>query len=251
MEQNIPTATPVMGSGKQSNEKGLKITVILTSLAAICGIGFGIYGMIQSAQKDSQISNLNIQKKDSSGKITTLETEKIETTDKNGTTVTISDTASTISGLHTVGDTSTKRKYYIGVTDLDPGKDTREKDTYIIDITQLGSKDGVKKYDLKTVLDKAVSTKVAGLPNTLAAGTVNATPKSSCQSYKVNVGDPAYIPGARTDWTVATDWSNLVPLTIYMSCIANSGNKELSLGTGLYSLNPSTNELVKLIDIVY
>lgn len=251
MEQSTPPAMPVMDSGKQSNGKGLKITVILTSLAAVWGIGLGIYGMIQSAQKDSQISNLNVQKKDSSGKITTLETEKIETTDKNGTTVTISDTASTISGLHTVGDTSTKRKYYIGVTDLDPGKDTREKDTYIIDITQLGSKDGVKKYDLKTVLDKAVSTKVASLPNTLAAGTVNATPKSSCQSYKVNVGDPAYIPGARTDWTVATDWSNLVPLTIHMSCIANSGNKELSLGTGLYSLNPSTNELVKLIDIVY
>ena len=221
MEQNIPPAMPVMNSGKQSNEKGLKITVILTSLAAVWGIGLGIYGMVQSAQKDSQISNLNVQKKDSSGKITALETEKIETTDKNGTTVTISDTASTISGLHTVGDTSTKRKYYIGVTDLDPGKDTREKDTYIIDITQLGSKDGVKKYDLKTVLDKAVSTKVASLP------------------------------GAHTDWTIATDWSNLVPLTIHMSCIANNGNKELSLGTGLYSLNPSTNELIKLIDIVY
>ena len=96
MEQNISPAMPVMDSGKQSNEKGLKITVILTSLADVWGIGLGIYGMIQSAQKDSQISNLNVQKKDSSGKITALETEKIETTDKNGTTVTISDTASTI-----------------------------------------------------------------------------------------------------------------------------------------------------------
>ena len=251
MEQNTPAAMPVMDSGEQSNGKGLKIATAIASVIAVCGIGFGIYGMVQSSQKDSQISDLKVQIKDPDGKITTLETEKIETTAEDGTTVTIADTEPIVSGLYTVGDTSTKRKYYIGITDLDPKKDTREKDAYIIDITQLGSKDGVKQYDLKTVLDKAVSDKVASLPDTLAAGTVNATPKSSCQSYKVSVGDPAYIPGDRVDWTIAADWSNLVPLTIYMSCITNDGNSELSLGTGLYSLNPNTNELVKLIDTVY
>ena len=38
MEQSTPPAMPVMNSGKQSNEKGLKITVILTSLAAVWGV---------------------------------------------------------------------------------------------------------------------------------------------------------------------------------------------------------------------
>ena len=250
MEQDTTTVAPVINNnGKSSNEKKWKIATVIASIVAICGIGFGVYGMIQSLQKDSQISDLKVQVEDSNGKITTLETERIETTDENGTTITITDPTPIVGGLYTVGDISTKRKYYLGITDLDPMKDIREKDTYIIDTTQLGSKDGIQQYDLKTILDKAVSDRIASLPDTLAAGTVNATPKSSCQSYKVSVGDPTYIPSNLTDWTIAADWSNLLPLTIYMSCINDRG--ELSLGTGLYSLNPSTNELIKLIETVY
>ena len=66
---------------------------MIACVVAICGIGFGVYGMIQSSQKDNQISDLKVQIEDSNGKVTTLETEKIETTDENGTTVTIADSA--------------------------------------------------------------------------------------------------------------------------------------------------------------
>lgn len=92
MEQNTPAAMPVMDSGKQSDGKGLKIATIVASVVAVCGIGFGVYGMIQSSQKDSQISDLKVQIEDSSGKITTLETDEIKVSD-DSQTITISDSA--------------------------------------------------------------------------------------------------------------------------------------------------------------
>ena len=89
-EQNA-TTTSTMGGGKKNDGKGWKIATAIASVVALCGIGFGIYGMVRGLQKDNQISDMKFQVEDSNGKITTLETEKIETTDENSTTVTISD----------------------------------------------------------------------------------------------------------------------------------------------------------------
>ena len=93
MEPNVTTTASIVDSNKQNNGKGWRIATAIASIVAVCGIGFGVYGMIQSSQKDNQISDLKVQVEDSNGKITTLETEKIETTDGNGTTVTITDSA--------------------------------------------------------------------------------------------------------------------------------------------------------------
>ncbi|MBR5939070.1 hypothetical protein IKZ77_00775 [Candidatus Saccharibacteria bacterium] len=92
MEQNTPAAMPVMDSSKQSNGKGLKIATAIASVVAVCGIGFGVYGMIQGSQKDNQISDLKVQIKEDDGTITTIETPEIETNTSDGTTVTITDT---------------------------------------------------------------------------------------------------------------------------------------------------------------
>ncbi|MDO4753323.1 MAG: hypothetical protein Q4A36_03795 [Candidatus Saccharibacteria bacterium] len=112
MEQNAKNETPVASvenantsvpaastvENKQKSGTGLKIATAIACLVAVCGIGFGVYGMIRSSEKDNQISEkdgqiseLKVQVEDFNGKITTLETEKIETTDENGTTVTIVD----------------------------------------------------------------------------------------------------------------------------------------------------------------
>lgn len=93
MEQNTPAAMPIMDSDKQSNGKGLKIATIIASVVAVCGIGFGIYGVVQSSQKDSQISDLKVQIKDDDGTITTIETPEIETTAGDGTTITVTDSS--------------------------------------------------------------------------------------------------------------------------------------------------------------
>lgn len=63
MEQNAETGvpmTPVVDS-KQKSGNGLKIATVIACIAAICGIGFGVYGMVQSSQKDNQISDLKVQ----------------------------------------------------------------------------------------------------------------------------------------------------------------------------------------------
>lgn len=90
MEQNATATMPVMDSGKQDNGKGWKIAMAIASVVAICGIGFGVYGMLQSSQKDNQISDLKVQVEDSNGKITTLETDEIKVSN-DSQTITISD----------------------------------------------------------------------------------------------------------------------------------------------------------------
>lgn len=61
MEQDTNATPPVAESSKQSNGKGWKIATAITFIIAICGVGFGIYGMAQSLQKDNQISDLKTQ----------------------------------------------------------------------------------------------------------------------------------------------------------------------------------------------
>lgn len=93
MEQNATATMPVMDSGKQNSGKGLKIATAIASVVAVCGIGFGAYGMVQSSQKDNQISDLKVQIENNDGTKTTIETPKIETSTEDGITITITDSA--------------------------------------------------------------------------------------------------------------------------------------------------------------
>ena len=78
MEQDTTATVPVMDSGKQKDGKGWKIATAIVSIVAVCGIGFGIYGMIQSSQKDNQVSDLkvqikNLEEKSSSNNLSSIE----------------------------------------------------------------------------------------------------------------------------------------------------------------------------------
>ncbi|MBQ7201810.1 hypothetical protein IJS18_00245 [Candidatus Saccharibacteria bacterium] len=75
MEQNVDASAPVtpVVENKQKGGNGLKIATAIACIAAVCGIGFGVYGMIQSTQKDSQISDLKNQIESLNGKISSLE----------------------------------------------------------------------------------------------------------------------------------------------------------------------------------
>ena len=90
MDQNtdngMPTASAV--DSKQENGNGLKIATAIACVVAACGLGFGVYGMLQSAQKDSQISDLKVEVNDKSAKIDELET-KISDFDSKEEEVTI------------------------------------------------------------------------------------------------------------------------------------------------------------------
>ena len=110
MEQNTDAGvpmTPTIDNNKQKSGTGLKITTAIACIVAICGIGFGIYGMIQSSQKDNQISDLKVQVNEANKAIPTIETPENEATTSNGTTDIIAD--------NTTGEKVDSTKYlYIG-----------------------------------------------------------------------------------------------------------------------------------------
>ena len=60
MEQNNDAGVPMtpVADSKQKSGNRLKIITAIACVVAVCGIGFGVYGMTQSSQKDGQISDL-------------------------------------------------------------------------------------------------------------------------------------------------------------------------------------------------
>jgi hypothetical protein len=61
MDQNTDTGvpvTPVVNNKQKSGNGGSKIATAIACVLAACGIGFGVYSMLQSLQKDSEISKL-------------------------------------------------------------------------------------------------------------------------------------------------------------------------------------------------
>ena len=63
MEQNADTGaqmTPAVDN-RQKNGSGLKIATAIACVVAACGIGFGVYGIMQSAQRDNRITELETQ----------------------------------------------------------------------------------------------------------------------------------------------------------------------------------------------
>lgn len=56
MEQTADAGIPVapVVENKQKSGNGLKIATAIACIVAVCGIGFGVYGMMRSSQKDSQ-----------------------------------------------------------------------------------------------------------------------------------------------------------------------------------------------------
>ena len=105
MQQSIDAKTPAVDN-QQKSGNGLKIATAIACVVAVCGIGFGIYGMMQSSQKDGQISDLKVQIKEADGTITTIETPEIETNTNDGTTVTIADTV--VDGYRSFADNLAK-----------------------------------------------------------------------------------------------------------------------------------------------
>ena len=100
MEQNTDVTTPVapVVDNKQKSGNGLKIAAAIACVVAVCGVGFGAYGMIQSLQKDDQISDLKVQIKEKDVTVTTTETPEINTTGNGETTVTITDSTKASGG---------------------------------------------------------------------------------------------------------------------------------------------------------
>lgn len=81
MEQNDDTGVPITPAvdSKQKSGNSLKITTAIACVVAVCGIGFGVYCLIENNSKTQEISNLKTQIEDSNNTIAALKTEKTET----------------------------------------------------------------------------------------------------------------------------------------------------------------------------
>ena len=110
----MTAAVPVINNNNSSDGKGWKIATIVASVVAVCGIGFGVYGMLRNPQKDNQISDLKVQVENSNGEITPLEAEKIETTTDDETVVTISDSIVGYRNQILASDSSKVYRTYFG-----------------------------------------------------------------------------------------------------------------------------------------
>lgn len=78
MEQNQTpgiSQSPVLNNSKQTGGVGLKIATATAIIIAICGIGFGIYGILGSEQKSQQIADIETKLANKNQKITELEAE--------------------------------------------------------------------------------------------------------------------------------------------------------------------------------
>ncbi len=106
MEQDENATLLDMNSGMQDNIKGLRIATVIVFVVAICGIGLGVYGMIQNSQKDNQISDLKAQIEDLMG------SEGDETTGEDGADVVRADSVITPKNYGFTADNFTA--YYEG-----------------------------------------------------------------------------------------------------------------------------------------
>ena len=82
MEPGSTTTTPVVDNSKQNNGKGWQIATVVASVVAVCGVGFGICGMVDAnstkniiVTKDTEISNLTDQLNSLNTKIDELESK--------------------------------------------------------------------------------------------------------------------------------------------------------------------------------
>lgn len=89
MEQSSESVAPIAATQKSGS--GLKVFAAIASVVALAGIGFGVYGMMQST-KAPQASDIKVQVKAQDGTLTTVDAPTVEKTNNNGTVVTIVDT---------------------------------------------------------------------------------------------------------------------------------------------------------------
>ena len=85
MEQNVDTGVPVapMVENKQKSGNGLKIATAIACIVAVCGIGFGVYGMMNICD-NSQPSEATKESEISSDKSNDRSLDKYEIRDLNG-----------------------------------------------------------------------------------------------------------------------------------------------------------------------
>lgn len=242
MEENADAGAPVapVAENKQKSGNGLKIATVIACIVAVCGIGFGVYGMMQSSQKDNQISDLKVQIENRDGAITELETEKIQINNSDNT-ITISDTdASLPQNIRFINDNLSfsdqryRLMYDMRAEDGQHLLATHERKYYIMDMNSLGSTNSIKEFDLVSILSPIEESEKANeLPETSKNALGWVTNKNQCESFYTTYHDPVY-RGKIVGETIGIDLSKEIPIEILYHCKKNGGHGEVPFSYTIY-----------------
>ena len=222
MEQDTVATTPVMDSGKQKDGKGWKIATVIASCVTICGIGFGVYGIVQSLQKDNQILDLEEQIKNKDEKIAQIEASE-EIIDSSVTDA----VASTINKrFYSVNSDLNQQKYYLLLDDATYGADQNflDRKTYILDMDMSNNKQIVKEVDLASVFKP------------IADNYINDNRGNAVGDCSVE-----YFSATRDLTPPNIDYDKEVAFKGYYKCVNNG--TETSLGSVVYAYDVEANTI--------
>ncbi len=259
MEQNSDTGVPVapIVENKQKNGNGLKITTAVACIVAVCGIGFGVYGMIQNNSSSTEIENLknqmaeqeestkaeqSISKQDELSEITTADdiTEESTTSTSNGNYSLF---------VNKFGNAENQRYelvYVSGGTRTALNNISSEDDKYyILDTKKLGSTDDLRQFDLVSAMKPLTDQKIKnGMPEVAKYNLYSNDDKiylSQCESFSVE-----YMNGHNyLTQSLGFDLSTDIPIAVNYSCHYNNGTQRL-YHRAIYSLNAESGTVKEL-----
>ena len=258
MEQNTDTGTPMMPvvDNKQKNSNGLKIATVIACVVAVCGIGFGVYGMIQSSTSNTEIENLK--NKITEQEESTKEEQSISKQDELSeitTTDDITEAMPTSTGNYSLfvnkfGNAENQRYelvYVSGGTRTASNNISSEDDKYyILDTQKLGSADDLRQFDLVSVMRPLTDQKIKnGMPEVANYNVYSDNDKmylSQCESFSVEYMNGHDYLALSLGFDLGTD----IPIAVNYSCHFNNGTTQRLYHRAIYSLNAESGTVKEL-----
>ena len=258
MEQDATATMPVMGSGKQNNGKGWKIATAIASVVAVCGVGFGVFGIIQNSSSNTEIEGLKNQIAEQE-KRAEIE-QNISKQDDLSEKTTVDDTSNEQTPSAPTGNYSLfinkfknaeQQRYelvYVSSGMRTAFNDISSEDDsyYILDTQKLGSVDDLRQFDLVSVMKPLTDQKIQnGMPEVAKYNVYSNDDKmylSQCESFSVE-----YMNGH--DYlaqSIGFDLNTDIPIAVNYSCHFNNGTTQRLYHRAIYSLNAESGIVKEL-----
>ena len=260
MEQNTNTGVPITPviDNKQKNGNGLKITTAIACVVAVCGIGFGVFGIIQNTSSNTEIENLKNQIAELE-KRTEIE-QNISKQDDLSEKTMVDDTANEQTSSAPTGNYSLfinkfndaeNQRYelvYISGGMRTAFNDISSEDDsyYILDTQKLGSANDLRQFDLVSVMKPLTDQKIQnGMPEVAKYNVYSNDDKmylSQCESFSVE-----YMNGH--DYlaqSIGLDLNTDIPIAVNYSCHFNNGTTQRLYHRAIYSLNAESGTVKEL-----
>lgn len=253
MEQNSTATIPVANNNKQ-NKKKSQIIIAITSIIAICGIGIGIYGIVQSYTSNSEIENLRTQiseyEKSATTDVDNFSKKDFSTNDENQ--IDGKDTKDYTLLINKLKGATQQRYelvYISGGQRTAYNNISSEDDKYfILDTNKLGSADDLKEYDLVAALKPFKEQKINNMPEYASYNIYSNDDKlylSQCESFSVEYFSGQEHIGHLVQ-AIQFDQNKEIPFAVDYICHYDGGNTQRTYHTAFYSLDVETGTIKEI-----